>query len=85
MRPDETPSLLHTNVYTIGFRDAMSDAIWLYHSKTKGAVIDCVKDLYERVIKPRRIAHDLITCVVQSDNGQFKSKSSLRISAIRRR
>ena len=37
--PDETPSLLHMNVHTIGFRDSMSDAIWLYHSKTKDAVL----------------------------------------------
>ena len=71
--PDETPSLLHMNVYTIGFRDAVSDAIWLYHSKTKDAVLDCAKDLYERIIKPRRIAHDLKTFVIQSVNGEFKS------------
>ena len=30
--PDGTPSLLHMNVYSIGFRDAMSQAKWLYHS-----------------------------------------------------
>ena len=47
--PDETPSLLHMNVYTIGFRDAMSNDIWLYHSKTKESVLDCIKDLYNRV------------------------------------
>ena len=75
--PDETPSLIHMNVYTIGFRDAMSDAIWLYHSKTKDAVLDCVKDLYDRVIKPRRIAHGLKTFIIQSDNGEFKSNAVL--------
>ena len=75
--PDETPSLLHMTVYTIGFCDAMSDAIWLYHSRTKDAVLDCVRDLYERVIKPRRIAHNLKTLIVQLDNGEFKSNAVL--------
>ena len=55
----------------------MSDAIWLYNSKTNDAGLDCVKDLYERVIKPRRIAHDLKTFVAQSNNGEFKSNAVL--------
>ena len=73
--PDKTPSLLQINVLNIGFRNAMSDAMWLYHCKRKDAVLDCVKYLYERVIKPRLIAHDLKTFVVQSDNGEFKSNA----------
>ena len=32
-------------------------------SQTKDAVLDCVKDLNERVINPRRIAHGLKTFV----------------------
>ena len=52
---DKIPSLLHINVNTFCFRDAMSNAIWLYHAKTKDAVLDCVKDLYERGVKPWHI------------------------------
>ena len=64
-------------MYAIGFRDAMSNTNWLYHSKMKDAVLDSVKDLYERVSKPRRSAHDLKLFVVQSDNGEFKSNAVL--------
>ena len=75
--PDVTPSLLHMNVSTIGFRYSMSDAIWLYYSKTKDAVLDFVIDFYDRVNKTRRIAHYFKTVVVQSDNGEFKSNAVL--------
>ena len=55
----------------------MTDAVWLFHSKTKDAVLDCVKDLYDRAIKLRRIAHDLKTFFVQADNCQSKSNAVL--------
>ena len=67
----------NVNVYTIGLRDAMSDAISLYQSNNKDAVLDCVDDLYDRVIKPRCIAHDLKTFVIQSDNAEFRSNAVL--------
>ena len=42
-------------------------------------VLDCVKDLYERVIVKRRVSYKLTDFVVQSDNGEFKSESMLKI------
>ena len=75
--PNETPSLLYMNVYTVGFRDAMSGALWIFHTRTKDAVLDCVKALYSKVIQPRRVSHGLTSFVIQSDNGEFKSNAVL--------
>ena len=36
--PDDTPSLLNSNIYTVRFWDAMSDVIWLYLVKSKESV-----------------------------------------------
>ena len=36
-------------------------------------MLDCVKDLYERLIVKCRVASNLKTFIVQSDNGEFKS------------
>ena len=55
----------------------MSDAIWLYHSKPKVAVLDCVKDLYDRVIKPRRIAHDMKLFIIPADNEDVVSYNAM--------
>ena len=46
--------------------------------KTKDAVLDCVKHLYDNVIIKRRIAHGLKDFTVQSDNGEFKSEAVLK-------
>ncbi len=46
--------------------------------KTKDAVLDCVKHLYDNVIIKRRIAHGLKDFTIQSDNGEFKSEAVLK-------
>ena len=53
--PDDIPLLLNLHIYTVGFRDEMSDAIRLYHVKSKDAVLDCLKDMYDKVIQPKRV------------------------------
>ena len=40
-------------------------------------MLECVKDLYERVIVKCRVASNLKTFIVQSDNGEFKSDKVL--------
>ena len=37
--PCETPSLIHSNVYTIGFIDAASKRAWLYQRKRKSCLL----------------------------------------------
>ena len=55
----------------------MSDAIWLYHVKSKDAVLDCLKDMYDKVIQPKRVNDGLKAFIIQSDNGEFKSNAVL--------
>ena len=42
-------------------------------------MLECVKDLYDRVIAKRRVTHNLKDFTVQSDNGEFKSDAVLKI------
>ena len=41
-------------------------------------MLECVRDLYDRVIVKRRVTHKLKDFIVQSDNGEFKSDAVLR-------
>ena len=75
--PDDTPSLLNLSIYTVGFRDAMSYAIWLYDVKSKETVLDCLKDVYDKVIQPKRVYDGLKAFTIQSDNGEFMSNAVL--------
>ena len=76
--PAEHPSLLYQNAYMVGLKDAATKYLLLYFVRNKSMVLDCVKDLYERVIVKRRVSYKLTDFVVQSDNGEFKSESVLK-------
>ena len=41
-------------------------------------MLECIKDMYDRIIVKRRITHNLKDFVVQSDNGEFKSEAVLK-------
>ena len=45
-------------------------------------MLECVKDLYDRVIAKRRVTHNLKDFTVQSDNGEFKSDAVLKFCCL---
>ena len=71
--PCEVSSLIHENQYTIGFIDAATKRAWLYQSKKKSDILDCIKDYYVHVIAKRRVSHGLKEFIIQSDNGECRS------------
>ena len=66
--PDDTPSLLNLNI---------SHETWLCHIKSKDAVLDCLNDMYDKVILLKRVNDGLKAFIIQSNNGEFKSNAML--------
>ena len=70
-----TPSLIGENIYTIGFIEAKSRKVILFHTKKKSDILACIKAIVEKEIAHLRATTELKSFIIQADNGEAKSKS----------